>query len=160
MQARRKNIRARFADILHRFCFREQELLRNIATSVADVFTASLVLCIVLFIFCLLGMQLFGGLFEPHVRPNFDTFFAAFLTVFQVLTSEDWNSVVSGGSAGAAVTITVTAAVAVAATATISAAAASLVERMNTSQLNCLCACSYTTPCRALVQLRHCTSCR
>jgi voltage-dependent calcium channel L type alpha-1D len=46
-------------------------------------------------IFALLGMQLFGGKFnfnpmEPKPRANFDTFTQALLTVFQVLTGEDW----------------------------------------------------------------------
>ncbi len=51
-------------------------------------------------IFALLGMQLFGGAFNfPDGRPpaNFDTFPIALLTVFQVLTGEDWNEVMYHG---------------------------------------------------------------
>ena len=47
-------------------------------------------------IFALLGMQLFGGAFNfPDGTPdaNFDTFVISLLTVFQVLTGEDWNEV-------------------------------------------------------------------
>ncbi len=51
-------------------------------------------------IFALLGMQLFGGAFNfSDGRPpsNFDTFAIALLTVFQVLTGEDWNEVMYQG---------------------------------------------------------------
>ena len=42
------------------------------------------------------GMQLFGGTFSfPDGIPptNFDSFSVAMLTVFQILTGEDWNEV-------------------------------------------------------------------
>jgi hypothetical protein len=47
-------------------------------------------------IFSLLGMQTFGGamMFDDGVpRGNFDQFSIAFITVFQVLTMENWQSV-------------------------------------------------------------------
>lgn len=46
-------------------------------------------------IFALLGMQLFGGKFNFLNKPytHFDTFPIALITVFQILTSEDWNEV-------------------------------------------------------------------
>ena len=45
-------------------------------------------------IFGLLGMQIFGGK-EPvsSSRSNFDDFWAAYLTIFQVLTGENWNEI-------------------------------------------------------------------
>lgn len=51
-------------------------------------------------IFALLGMQLFGGQFNlPDGTPptNFNTFPIALLTVFQILTGEDWNEVMYQG---------------------------------------------------------------
>jgi len=66
---------------------------------VADVANASVVLLIVMFIFVLLGMQLFGGVYDQAFTPDekprahFDTFWWAFVTVFQVLTGENWNEV-------------------------------------------------------------------
>ena len=50
-----------------------------------------------IFIFALLGMQLFGGkmcgLDDGEVPcHNFDTLLWALVTVFQVLTGEDWNA--------------------------------------------------------------------
>ncbi|XP_017722024.1 PREDICTED: voltage-dependent L-type calcium channel subunit alpha-1F-like isoform X2 [Rhinopithecus bieti] len=64
---------------------------------------ASLLLLLFLFIiiFSLLGMQLFGGKFnfdQTHTkRSTFDTFPQALLTVFQILTGEDWNVVMYDG---------------------------------------------------------------
>jgi voltage-dependent calcium channel L type alpha-1D len=52
-------------------------------------------------IFALLGMQLFGAQFklvrEENPRTNFDDFWNAMLTVFQILTGEDWNAVMYDG---------------------------------------------------------------
>uniref|UniRef100_A0A8D2NX99 Voltage-dependent N-type calcium channel subunit alpha n=1 Tax=Zosterops lateralis melanops TaxID=1220523 RepID=A0A8D2NX99_ZOSLA len=62
----------------------------------------SLLFLLFLFIvvFALLGMQLFGGQFnfqDETPTTNFDTFPAAILTVFQILTGEDWNAVMYHG---------------------------------------------------------------
>jgi len=44
------------------------------------------------FIFALLGMELFGyELGSPPPRSNFDTIGAALVTVFVIITGEDWN---------------------------------------------------------------------
>ncbi|MGH0125190.1 UNVERIFIED_CONTAM: hypothetical protein FKN15_027583 [Acipenser sinensis] len=64
---------------------------------------ASLLLLLFLFIiiFALLGMQLFGGKFNfdetQTKRSTFDSFPQALLTVFQILTGEDWNVVMYDG---------------------------------------------------------------
>lgn len=45
-------------------------------------------------------MQIFGGKFnfqDESPNANFDTFPASFLTVFQILTGEDWNMVMYDG---------------------------------------------------------------
>lgn len=56
-----------------------------------------MLLALFMFIYTLLGMQIFGGQFLPEsvtgVRQSFDTFFDAFFTVFQVLTVENWNDI-------------------------------------------------------------------
>uniref|UniRef100_A0ACB8EZY1 Voltage-dependent N-type calcium channel subunit alpha-1B n=1 Tax=Sphaerodactylus townsendi TaxID=933632 RepID=A0ACB8EZY1_9SAUR len=62
----------------------------------------SLLFLLFLFIvvFALLGMQLFGGQFhfnDETPTTNFDTFPTAILTVFQILTGEDWNAVMYQG---------------------------------------------------------------
>ncbi|KTF80232.1 hypothetical protein cypCar_00046642 [Cyprinus carpio] len=64
---------------------------------------ASLLLLLFLFIiiFSLLGMQVFGGKFNfdetQTKRSTFDNFPQALLTVFQILTGEDWNAVMYDG---------------------------------------------------------------
>uniref|UniRef100_A0A4W3HY90 Voltage-dependent N-type calcium channel subunit alpha n=1 Tax=Callorhinchus milii TaxID=7868 RepID=A0A4W3HY90_CALMI len=78
--------------------------LRNLVVSLLNSMKSIISLLFLLFlfivVFALLGMQLFGGQFnfEDGTPPtNFDTFPAAILTVFQVLTGEDWNAVMYFG---------------------------------------------------------------
>lgn len=76
-----------------------RNLLITIVKSIKDVANASVVLLIVMFIFCLLGMQLFGGQMGAEKfggvqpRAHFDNLWWSFVTVFQVLTGENWNEV-------------------------------------------------------------------
>ncbi|OUC49924.1 transporter, cation channel family protein [Trichinella nativa] len=68
-------------------------------------------LCLFIFIFSILGMNLFGCKFckqemtadgelvKSCDRKNFDSLFWATLTVFQILTQEDWNVVLFNGMA-------------------------------------------------------------
>jgi hypothetical protein len=57
-------------------------------------------LLLIMFIFSLLGMQIFGGKFTEDrfggetPRGHFDTLWWSFVTVFQVLTGENWNDVI------------------------------------------------------------------
>ncbi|KAL4226359.1 Voltage-dependent calcium channel type D subunit alpha-1 [Mactra antiquata] len=78
--------------------------LRNLVASLLNSMRsiASLLLLLFLFIviFALLGMQLFGGKFNfPDSKPrsNFDSFYQSLLTVFQILTGEDWNAAMYDG---------------------------------------------------------------
>ncbi|CAB3257221.1 unnamed protein product [Arctia plantaginis] len=78
--------------------------LRNLVISLLNSMRSIISLLFLLFlfilIFALLGMQLFGGQFnfEEGTPPtNFNTFPIALLTVFQILTGEDWNEVMYAG---------------------------------------------------------------
>ncbi|XP_063831106.1 voltage-dependent calcium channel type A subunit alpha-1 isoform X3 [Ostrinia nubilalis] len=78
--------------------------LRNLVISLLNSMRSIISLLFLLFlfilIFALLGMQLFGGQFnfEDGTPPtNFNTFPIALLTVFQILTGEDWNEVMYDG---------------------------------------------------------------
>ncbi|CAD7087318.1 unnamed protein product [Hermetia illucens] len=78
--------------------------LRNLVISLLNSMRSIISLLFLLFlfilIFALLGMQLFGGQFNfPEGTPetNFNTFPIALLTVFQILTGEDWNEVMYQG---------------------------------------------------------------
>ncbi|KAF2879670.1 hypothetical protein ILUMI_26498, partial [Ignelater luminosus] len=78
--------------------------LRNLVISLLNSMRSIISLLFLLFlfilIFALLGMQLFGGQFnfEGGTPPtNFNTFPIALLTVFEILTGEDWNEVMYQG---------------------------------------------------------------
>ncbi|CAF3094699.1 unnamed protein product [Rotaria sp. Silwood2] len=81
--------------------------LRNLVASLLNSMKsiASLLLLLFLFIviFALLCMQMFGVKFdhiflvEEKPRNNFDSFWGALITVFQILTGEDWNEVLYTG---------------------------------------------------------------
>ena len=47
------------------------------------------------FIFALLGMQIFGGQYDfgddQKSRTNYDTFWIAYVSVFQIMTIENWH---------------------------------------------------------------------
>uniref|UniRef100_A0A8C1XXU7 Calcium channel, voltage-dependent, R type, alpha 1E subunit a n=1 Tax=Cyprinus carpio TaxID=7962 RepID=A0A8C1XXU7_CYPCA len=77
--------------------------LRNLVVSLMNSMKSIISLLFLLFlfivVFALLGMQLFGGrfIFEDYTPTNFDTFPASIMTVFQILTGEDWNEVMYNG---------------------------------------------------------------
>lgn len=75
--------------------------LRNLATSLVSSIKSIVSLIFLLFLFiliaALLGMQIFGGKFTKQPQTNFDNFQNAMLAVFQILTGEDWNSVMYSG---------------------------------------------------------------
>lgn len=71
-------------------------LVDSLVNSIKSIFSLLLLLFLFMIIFSLLGMQIFGGRFNFEAetpRSNFDTFFRSLITVFQILTGEDWNSV-------------------------------------------------------------------
>ncbi|KAK6980046.1 voltage-dependent calcium channel type A subunit alpha-1, partial [Biomphalaria glabrata] len=77
-----------------------RNLVISLLSSMRSIISLLFLLFLFIIIFALLGMQLFGGEmnFEDG-RPSahFDTFPIALLTVFQILTSEDWNEVMYTG---------------------------------------------------------------
>ncbi|CAL1275564.1 unnamed protein product [Larinioides sclopetarius] len=77
-------------------------LVASLINSVRSIASLLLLLFLFIMIFALLGMQVFGGRFnykdlEEKPRHNFDSFVQALLTVFQILTGEDWNEVMYDG---------------------------------------------------------------
>uniref|UniRef100_A0A3P8VJK9 Voltage-dependent N-type calcium channel subunit alpha n=1 Tax=Cynoglossus semilaevis TaxID=244447 RepID=A0A3P8VJK9_CYNSE len=69
-------------------------------SSMKSIISLLFLLFLFIVVFALLGMQLFGGQFnfeDETPTTNFDTFPAAILTVFQILTGEDWNAVMYHG---------------------------------------------------------------
>nr|Q25452.1 RecName: Full=Muscle calcium channel subunit alpha-1; AltName: Full=MDL-alpha-1 [Musca domestica]CAA83514.1 voltage dependent calcium channel alpha1 subunit [Musca domestica] len=77
-------------------------LVASLLNSIQSIASLLLLLFLFIVIFGLLGMQVFGGRFtfkpeEEKPRSNFDSFYQSLLTVFQILTGEDWNVVMYDG---------------------------------------------------------------
>jgi len=87
------------------------KLMSKFVKTIGDVGNVSALMLLLIYIFVLLGMQIFAnrlsfdelgfpipigadGWKESEVpRSNFDSFLWSFVTIFQVLTGEDWNAV-------------------------------------------------------------------
>ncbi|CAD8122811.1 unnamed protein product [Paramecium sonneborni] len=68
-------------------------LIKVLTNSFQSLMYILLLMIIFIFIFTLLGMSFFGGqLTDTPSRENFDNLQSSFLIVFQVLTLENWNS--------------------------------------------------------------------
>ena len=84
-----------------------QNLLRSLISSIEAIASLLVLLFLFLGIFALLGSQLFGGKFierkfpgdleKSKTRMNFDSFFNSLFSCFQVLTGEDWNTIMYDG---------------------------------------------------------------
>ncbi|XP_042371388.1 voltage-dependent L-type calcium channel subunit alpha-1D-like, partial [Plectropomus leopardus] len=76
-------------------------LVASLLNSVRSIACLLLLLFLFIVIFSLLGMQVFGGKFnfpnQLKPRSTFDSFPQALITVFQILTGEDWNAVMYDG---------------------------------------------------------------
>lgn len=76
-------------------------LVASLLNSVRSIASLLLLLFLFIVIFSLLGMQVFGGKFNfsehrPR-RSNFDNFPQALISVFQILTGEEWTSIMYNG---------------------------------------------------------------
>lgn len=74
------------------------QIINVISRSIESFIYLAMLLMLFIFIYALLGMQMFGGVFEDPevvgtVRYNFDSFNNAFITSFILLTTENWNTV-------------------------------------------------------------------
>uniref|UniRef100_A0A6Q2XZM2 Voltage-dependent L-type calcium channel subunit alpha n=1 Tax=Esox lucius TaxID=8010 RepID=A0A6Q2XZM2_ESOLU len=76
-------------------------LVVSLLNSTRSIACLLLLLFLFIVIFSLLGMQVFGGKFNfpdrPKPRSTFDSFPQALISVFQILTGEDWNAVMYDG---------------------------------------------------------------
>ncbi|XP_063064429.1 dihydropyridine-sensitive L-type skeletal muscle calcium channel subunit alpha-1-like [Engraulis encrasicolus] len=76
-------------------------LIASLLNSVRSIACLLLLLFIFIVIFSLIGMQVFGGKFNfPDGvlrRSNFNNFPQALISVFQVLTGEDWDAIMYDG---------------------------------------------------------------
>lgn len=81
---------------------RMRVLMEKIGAGLSSVIDFLLVLALFLFIFSVLGMQLFGGSSAFHgSRKNFDNLWDSFLVIFEMLTASDWYVVMWRAMEGA-----------------------------------------------------------
>ncbi|OMJ73663.1 hypothetical protein SteCoe_27598 [Stentor coeruleus] len=83
---------------LFRYLKSLESIIKLIGNSITSFGYLFLLLLLFQLIFTLLGMQIYGGTFnfpEGLPRGNFDTFHWAFVTTFQVLSTENWNDVLT-----------------------------------------------------------------
>ena len=65
-----------------------------ISRTLKSFISVAVLIILMLFIYTLLGMQLLGGNLNTQTsRSNFDSFFQALLASYQVMITENWNSV-------------------------------------------------------------------
>jgi hypothetical protein len=82
------------------------QIINVIQRSISSFIYLAMLLLLFVFIYALLGMQIFGGAFtDPEVvgtiRYNFDSFLNAFITGFIMLTTENWNQIMFYAFSGA-----------------------------------------------------------
>jgi voltage-dependent calcium channel L type alpha-1F len=71
-----------------------QAIIKTLMDTLPSLFYLTVVLCLLMFIAACSGMQLFGDVGIPNeYRANFGDFGTSMLTVFQILTGENWNEV-------------------------------------------------------------------
>lgn len=74
------------------------DIVKAVGKSVSNFFYLFLLLALFLVIFSLLGMQIFAGEFsfaDGLPRGNFDSFHWAFVTTFILLSTENWNNILT-----------------------------------------------------------------
>jgi len=71
-------------------------ILSAIMRSGPGLFNFTTLLMLFMVVYALCGMQLFAGQLDPNLRANFDNLYIALLTVFQVVSGENWNDVLYG----------------------------------------------------------------
>ncbi|KAK9829920.1 hypothetical protein WJX72_008649 [[Myrmecia] bisecta] len=79
------------------------KLLKMILKGFKDLKDFMVIIVLFMYIFCVLGMQLFGGspAYSPDVtqtwRKNFNTIWSAFYVVFEILTASNWHNMMWDG---------------------------------------------------------------
>ena len=72
-----------------------KKVIMTIVLTLPELANFFILLSLAVFFYAVLGLQLYGGTYgdlEEYPRVNFDSFWWSLMTVFQVLTGEDWNA--------------------------------------------------------------------
>ena len=68
-------------------------MLKSVYKTLAGIYEYVLLMLIVLYIFTLLGIQMFIEELPDSIRDNFNSFQNSFFTAFKVLVGENWNEI-------------------------------------------------------------------
>ena len=77
-----------------------QDFLQILVETISGLGNFTFIVVLVVFIYALLGMEFFGNKFnfsDGKPRHNFDTLLYSIISVFQILTGEDWNVIMYDG---------------------------------------------------------------
>ena len=76
--------------------------MRVLSATISSAIYIGLLLFLFIFVYSILGMTLYrnklkatNGLHKPY-RQNFDDFIHSFFTIFQMMTVENWNQILTG----------------------------------------------------------------
>ena len=76
-----------------------RKLLQTVLSALPSISNLALLMGLLLFIYALIGMQFFSGEIpnneDNSFRYNFNTFAYSLITIFVLLTGENWNSLLS-----------------------------------------------------------------
>lgn len=76
-----------------------KKLLETVLNSFSSIANLGLLMCLLVFIYALIGMQFLSGEIPDNedmsFRFNFNTFGNSLITIFVLLTAENWNSILS-----------------------------------------------------------------
>ena len=79
---------------LFRYLKSMAHIFQVISKSISKFIYLALFLLLLIVIYSLLGMRIFANSFDSSIsRSNFDTFNSAFITIFQIMTLENWQNV-------------------------------------------------------------------
>ncbi|KRX08852.1 hypothetical protein PPERSA_08956 [Pseudocohnilembus persalinus] len=74
------------------------KIIQVIQRTMDDFVWVAVLLFLFIFIYSLLGMQIYGGEFDfpdNDIRQNFDNFVNSFIVVFQLITMENWQQILT-----------------------------------------------------------------
>jgi voltage-dependent calcium channel L type alpha-1S len=74
-----------------------RKILETVLTSFSSIANLGLLMCLLIFIYALIGMQFLSGPIPDNedgsFRFNFNSFGYSLITIFVLLTAENWNSI-------------------------------------------------------------------
>jgi hypothetical protein len=77
---------------------RLRQIFQTLFFSLPALLNVGLLICLILFLFSVLGMNFFGDIVrgtQINSFANFNNFANAYLTLYRMMTGENWNAIMS-----------------------------------------------------------------